>query len=306
MSVSIRYVALSAVFSVLGGTAAFADNCCGSGSFTGGITNIPVVSGNNGCCGQAGGQIVGVPGIYVPGSNVGVNVGGTNIGGTNYVVGGNTYGGNNVVVGGNTYVNSSYSVAGGGSSGGVMYMGGGGSTYLAPAPVYTGMIDGLNVGGGQAAMETVTETKQVTEIVAIRAVCMDDKGMPHPASRTNADDKVSPEFDGEIYRCMAGTHMEVTIGRMVDGKPVFDGGQALSCTKGQALSYKGGQLVCVAQTKAANCNERSLLRRFGPGLKYLTLMRTQTFTKQVQSQQSQYTTFKSSMFVDGGVGQGVY
>lgn len=304
MSVSIRYIAASAIISVLSGSAAFADDCCGSGSYTGGITNIPVVSGaNNGCCGQVGGQVIGVPGIYVPGSNVGVNVGGTSLGSTNYYVGGTTVGGNNVIVGGNTYVNSNYSTSYGGGSGGVMYMGGGGSTYLAPAPVHTGMIEGLNVGGGQA-LEQVTETKQITEIVAIRAVCMDDKGMPHPASRTNADDKVAPDFNGEVYRCMAGTHMEVTIGKMVDGKPVFDGGQALSCTKGQALAYKGGQLTCVAQVKAANCNERSLLRRFGPGLKFLTLMRTQTYTKQVQS--SQYTSFKSSMFVDGGVGQGVY
>lgn len=308
MSVSIRYITAGALLSLLSGVA-FAGDCCGSGSFTGGITNIPVVSGNGSCCGTANSQIVGVPGIYVPSSNVGVNVGGTYVGGTNYNVGGTVIGGNNVVVGGNTYMNSGASYGSYSSGGGVAYYGGGGGAYMAPAPVYNGMIEGLNVGGGQAAasMEQVTETKTVTEIVPIRAVCMDDTGVPHPASRVNGDEKVGSEFNGEVYRCMAGTYMEVTMGRMVDGKAVFDGGKNLTCTKGQALSYKGGNITCVAQLPAANCNERSLLRRFGPGIKYLVLARQQTYTRQVQSQQSsQYTTFKSSMYVDGGVGQGVY
>ena len=308
MSVSNRYIAVGALLSLVGG-AAFAGGCCGTGSFNGGITNIPVVSNGAGCCGTASNQITGVPGIYVPSSSVGVSVGGTSVGSTQYNVGGTTIGGNNVVVNGNTYMNStsSYGSYVSGGSGGTSYYGGGGSSYLAPSPVYTGIIEGLNVAGGaQASMEQVSETKTVTEIVPIRAVCMDDTGIPHPASRVDGDDKVGPEFNGEVYRCMAGTYMEVTMGRMVDGKAVFDGGKNLTCTKGQALSYKGGNVTCVAQKAAANCNERSLLRRFGPGIKYLVLTRQQTMTRQVQTQSNQITNFKSSMFVDGGVGQGVY
>jgi hypothetical protein len=97
--------------------------------------------------------------------------------------------------------------------------------------------------------------------------------------------------------------MEVTVGRLVDGQPVFDGGRALSCDKGQALSYRSGQLACTAQEARAACNERSLLRRYGPGLKYVTVTRTETYTA---TRQREASWTSSSMFVDGGVGQGVW
>lgn len=310
MSVSNRYIAAAAALSLLSVTPAFAggnqggSNCCSTGAFTGGITNIPVVSGTgNGCCGPISNQVVGVPGISVPGSNLGVNVSGNNIGGVNYNIGGNTFGGNNISVGGNTFIGGgggSYYSSGGGSS---YYSGGGGGAYNMVAPATPGLIE-LNVGGGQAAMETISEQRTTTEIVPIRAVCMDDRGMPHPASRPTSDEQVAATFDGEVYRCMAGTRMEVTVGKMVNGQAVFDGGRALSCQKGQALSYKGGNMVCTAQVAQRNCNERSLLRRFGPGIKYITLTRTETVQSQRQSQQA--TAWRSSMFVDGGVGQGVY
>lgn len=304
MSISFKSVALATGAVLLSSGAALADNCCGSGSFNGGITNIPVVTGGSGtpnCCGSVNSQIVAVPGVYVPSYNVGVNVGGTTIGSTNISVGGNTL----ITNGGGSYY-------GGGTSGGVMYMGGGGGTYMAPAPVYSGMIEGLSVDGGMqqqsAVVKQVMETRTVTETLPIRAVCMDDKGIPHPASRLDAEEKVAPEFTGEVYRCMAGTHMVVTIGRMVDGKAVFDGGKALECQKGQALGYKGGNMICVAQKAEKDCNERSLLRRFGPGIKYMTVVRTEQYATQktVQEAQSQAMVFKSSMWVDGGVGQGVY
>ena len=309
MSVSKQYIAATAALALLAATPALAGECCKTGAFTGGITNIPVVSGvNNGCCGTISNQVIGVPGVTVPGSNLGVNIGGNNIGGNTYNIGGSTFGGSNVNVGGNTFI-------GGASGGGVFYSGGtsgsyyggGGGFYNMPAATTPGMIE-LNVGGGQAqaVMETVNEQKTTTEIVPIRAVCMDDRGTPHPASRPTADEQVAATFDGEVYRCMAGTHMEVTVGKMVNGQAVFDGGTALSCQKGQALSYKGGNMVCTAQITQRNCNERSLLRRFGPGIKYVTLMRTQTVQTQRQSQAAQQTSFRSSMFVDGGVGQGVY
>ncbi len=313
MNVSKRYIAASSALILFAAAPAFAQECCKTGAFTGGITNIPVVSGaNNGCCGTISNQVIGVPGVTVPGSNLGVNIGGNNIGGNTYNIGGSTFGGTNVNVGGNSFYSGGGGVFyGGGFSGGGSYYSGGGGFYNMPAGTNPGMIE-LNVGGAggqaQAAMETISEQKTITEIVPIRAVCMDDRGTPHPASRPNADEQVAATFDGEVYRCMAGTHMEVTVGKMVDGKAVFDGGTALSCQKGQALSYKGGKMICTAQITQRNCNERSLLRRFGPGIKYVTLTRIQTVQtqRQSQSQSQQAMTFRSSMFVDGGVGQGVY
>ncbi len=320
MSVSFRNIIAVSTLALLGGTAAIAQsNCCGTGGKFGGITNIPTVTtgssgaSGSGCCGVITGHQVGVPGVYAPSSNVNVSVTGANIGGSNYTVGGTTIGGSNIMMGGNTYIGGGSYYAGGSYGGGGSYYGGGGGTYLAPAPVSAGMIEGLNVAGAAgsaAAYETIMETKTTTEIIPIRAVCMDDKGMPHPASRLSADEKVEASFDGEVYRCMAGTHMEITLGKMVNGKAVFDKGTALSCQKGQALSYKNNNMVCVAQTKAKECNERSLLRRFGPGIKYVAITRTQQVASQRQianaSAQSQSMTIRSNFFVDGGVGQGVY
>jgi hypothetical protein len=162
-------------------------------------------------------------------------------------------------------------------------------------------------------MEQFQDSRTITETIAIRAVCMDDRGMPHPASRTNGDAKVGAEFDGEVFRCMAGTRMEVTIGKTVNGEANFDGGRTISCQKGQALVYSGDKgavgaatVQCVAQKAEADCNERSLLRRFGPGIKYATITRTETFTNTRQSATQQTATYRASMFVDGGVGQGVF
>ncbi len=295
MSVSVRYIAAATLLAAFMASSAQAGGCNGCGTSGNGTTNIPVVQGpSGGCCGSATGHIVGVPNVYVPGPNVNVSVGGSYFGGTNVLVGGNTY------VGGSTTV-----VVGGGGGGG----------FSVPMPATTGLIDGLQVSGGQTAtvMEQFQDSRTITETIAIRAVCMDDRGMPHPASRTNGDAKVSAEFDGEVFRCMAGTRMEVTIGKTVNGEANFDGGRTISCQKGQALVYRGDKgavgaatVQCVAQKAEADCNERSLLRRFGPGIKYATITRTETFTNTRQSATQQTATYRASMFVDGGVGQGVF
>ncbi len=303
MSVSVRYIAAAALLSAFMASSAQAGGCNGCGAGGNGTSNNPLVQGRSGgCCGSATGHIIGVPTVHVPGPSVNVSVGGSYFGGTNVHVGGNTF------VGGQTTVL-------GGSGGGGVYFGGGGGGFLAPMPAATGLIDGLQVSGGQVAtvMEQFQDSRTITETIAIRAVCMDDRGMPHPASRTNGDAKVGVEFDGELFRCMAGTRMEVTTGKIVNGEANFDGGRAISCQKGQALVYKADKgavgtatVQCVAQKAEADCNERSLLRRFGPGVKYATMSRTETFTNTRQSTTQQTATHRASMFVDGGVGQGVF
>ncbi len=318
MSVSIRYIAAVTIMAALSGTSAQA-GCCGNGG-NNGVTNIPTVQGPaGGCCGPLTNHVVGVPGVFVPAPNVNISAGGPNIGGTNIGVGGPVFGGNNVGVGGPTFIGGSSSTFGGGGGGNV-FIGGGGGFISSPSPTTPGIIEALNVGGGQQAVsEQFQESRSVTETMAIRAVCMDDRGMPHPASRTDGDQNIAATFNGEVFRCMAGTRMEVTMGKVVNGQPVFDGGRTMSCQKGQALAYStapgamsangaagAGNLVCVAQAARAECNERSLLRRFGPGVKYAMVTRTETVTSTRQAAQSNVVTLRSSMFVDGGVGQGVY
>jgi hypothetical protein len=319
MSVSIRYIAAVTILTALSGTAAQAggsSGCCGTGG-NNGVTNIPTVQGpSGGCCGPLSNHVVGVPGVFVPAPNVSIVAGGPNIGGTNIGVGGPVFGGNNIGVGGPTFIGGSTNVFGGGGGGGNVYLGGGGGYSSGSSPVSPGIIEAMNVGGGQQAVsEQFQESRSVTETMAIRAVCMDDRGMPHPASRTDGDQAIAATFNGEVFRCMAGTRMDVTLGKVVNGQAVFDGGRTMSCQKGQALAYTtapganaaaAGNLVCVAQAARADCNERSLLRRFGPGVKFATVTRTETVTSTRQAAQSNVVTLRSSMFVDGGVGQGVY
>ena len=302
MSVSIRYIAAVAILTALSGTAAQAGGCCGTGG-NHGVTNIPTVTGpSGGCCGPLTHHVVGVPGVFVPAPHVNINVGGPNIGGSHINIGGPTF------IGGG----SSASAFASSSSAANVYVGGGGGFMSSPSPTTPGMIEALNVGGGQQSVtEQFQESRSVTETISIRAVCMDDRGMPHPASRTDGEQNIAATFNGEVFRCMAGTRMDVTIGKVVNGQAVFDGGRSMSCQKGQALAYStvpgaAGNLVCVAQSARAECNERSLLRRFGPGIKYAMITRTETVTSTRQASASNVVTLRSSRFVDGGVGQGVY
>lgn len=239
------------------------------------------------CCAAPSG-----PKVFVPG----VNVGGPNIS-----VGGSSFNGGSVSVTTNVGVSTGYK--GGFIAGGAIsqqtFIGGGGALY-APSAVAPGVIEGLNVIGGEAE-KSITRTREATFERIVQAVCIDDRGMPHPASRVNADEAVPATFRGEVFRCMAGTAMQVTLGRLENGRAVFDGGETIACAKGEALVHADGRLTCRAQTQEASCNERSLLRRYGPGLKRITLRTVETYQEKVTE-----TVKLRNLTIDGGVGQGVF
>ncbi|MEZ5946801.1 MAG: hypothetical protein R3C13_07860 [Hyphomonas sp.] len=174
--------------------------------------------------------------------------------------------------------------------------------------------------------ETVTEQVPVTEEICrdeisstvafrpVQAVCLDDKGAPHPASRLDNSKSVAGTFSGEVFRCMAGTQMQVTMGRLDGNQISFDRGETFSCQKGEALVHKpGGRLVCAPQTPQRNCNERSLLRRYGPGVKLVqTRAMTRVCTPQTTYQQVSRKVEKERplpprrMILNGGVGNTAY
>jgi hypothetical protein len=154
--------------------------------------------------------------------------------------------------------------------------------------------------GGVAASVTssafaVTESAMEMESymrerrLRISAICVDTSDNPHPASQTFGEGSVPDGYRGEIYRCIAGTRMRVTI----DGR-TFD------CAVGEALWYDGGNVTCRPQIARRPCNERSLLRRFGAGDKE-ALVR-----EQGQRERRRETTFNGAMTMDGGVGATVY
>jgi hypothetical protein len=89
------------------------------------------------------------------------------------------------------------------------------------------------------------------------------------------------------------------------GQIAFDHGQTVTCLKAQALYHApGGHLECRAQRPARDCNERSLLRRFGAGVKILTMLRIERYTD--YREESVQTQAAGSISLDGGVGGMVY
>jgi hypothetical protein len=179
--------------------------------------------------------------------------------------------------------------------------GGGGGSVMGPGPVTA---VNLSVGGEDREAYEAMRTR--IEKVVIQAFCFDDKEVPRPASQVSPDRDIDEAYDGEIYRCIAGSHMQVTIAKFHE-QVSFEGGQTLACLKGEALyhipGHGAGKLECRPQKPARDCNERSLLRRFGAGIKVLTLVYTEKYTAY---RESSHQSGSVMMSLDGGVGGVVY
>jgi hypothetical protein len=214
----------------------------------------------------------------------------------------------------NIIVNSNavaVAVSGAGAGASTYYGGGGGGGYYAP-PSATGMIQGLDVQGLRKTRQVAYEaTRTKTRRVVIQAFCLDDRDVPHPASQVFPDRDIQDAYEGELYRCIAGSRMQVTIAEFAE-KISFNGGQTMLCGKGEALvrlrgkGEEAGELVCRPQTAARECNERSLLRRFGAGVKVLTIITVERYTAYREEVVTETSSSMSTMSLDGGVGGVVY
>lgn len=215
----------------------------------------------------------------------------------------------NVNVGANVVVNAnaqSFAFSGAGASSGAaagaaVYYGGGGYWSMGEGP--SGLIQNLNVESEAPAQRVAYEaTRTRVRLVIIQAVCIDDKEVPHPASQVTPDRDIDEHYEGELYRCIAGTHMEAT---MADyhGAIAFDHAQTITCVKDQALYRSAdGRVFCRRQIPARNCNERSLLRRYGAGVKIVKIVTVEKYTayREVASRSARMSSF--NMTLDGGVG----
>jgi hypothetical protein len=183
--------------------------------------------------------------------------------------------------------------------------GGGGGGFTGPGPV--GLIQNLNVDNGGGVQRTAYEaTRTKIKKVIIEVVCIDDLQVPHPGSQVTPDRDIADSYDGELYRCIAGTHLRATFADYT-GTIAFDHGWTLDCDKGQALYHSpGGAVACRAQIPARDCNERSLLRRFGAGIKILTMITTERYTAYREEVIPGSSSTASSMATDGGVGGVMY
>jgi hypothetical protein len=242
------------------------------------------------------------------------------------------------------------------------YYGGGGGAYFNVDQPYPTVIQGLNVEGAQAAQVVrtpITLSRWMASRVVIRAVCIDDRNVPHPASQVQPGREVADGYEGEIYRCIAGTRLQVTWADYLNEIADFDRGQTLLCAKGESLWYRrrsghgsaqaagytaeqyaqmysqaygemyagqggapgrvtvrtdggaeitggheGGEMICAVQKPERDCNERSLLRRYGAGIKVLTLWREEFYTEYREEvvQTAVAASAGYSLTLDGGVG----
>ncbi len=212
----------------------------------------------------------------------------------------------NVNVGATVVVNANAratSFAGAGAGASVFFGGGGGNWSVGEGS--TGLIQGLNVEGGLVAKRTAYQASRTKiRIVVIQAVCIDDQETPHPASQVTPDREIDEHYEGELYRCIAGTHMQYVMADY-SGQISFDHGQTITCTKGDALWRQAtGEIACRPQKPARDCNERSLLRRFGAGVKIVKIITVETYTayREEMVQSASMATSSFSMSIDGGVG----
>lgn len=239
----------------------------------------------------------------------------------------------NIHVGGSIVVNANASAtsnasassnAGAGASAGAsstVYYGGGAHGGYYSGPMSTGYIQGLNVVGGDALRRTAYEASRTRfKRVVIRAVCLDDRDIPHPASQVTPDRDIDSGYDGELYRCIAGSRMQYVIGAYDGVSDINSGGETYLCGKNEALYYggggrsglaggpdgRGGAVSCRPQRPARDCNERSLLRRYGAGVKILTILTVEKYTAYREETVRESTMSGMSLSLDGGVGGVVY
>jgi hypothetical protein len=121
-----------------------------------------------------------------------------------------------------------------------------------------------------------------------------------PGAQVFPGQDVAENYEGELFRCVAGTKLSVTMADW-QGKVAFDGGTVINCGKGEAFFHgKNGEVACRPQRPARDCNERSLLRRYGVGVKVLKMVRVETYT--AYREETVTSAHSGSIVLDGGVG----
>ncbi|MFP4518598.1 MAG: hypothetical protein ACLFQ5_03995 [Oceanicaulis sp.] len=292
MRVSSRYAAL--VTAVAGAMVTAASSAAGQHAPT---PPSPPPPSHNPCCGHPGGPTIHPPTVHIGGPSV--HVGGPNI----HVGGINLHSSVNVNVSASASANAIATATGGASASGDTFVYAGGGYVGGSYPGAATALAGLRLAGASYELVEEERTRLIEEWRVVRAVCVDDTGTPHPASRPDPEERVHPDFDGELFRCVAGTALQATLGWREDGHDRFDGGETIQCEKGEALRHgAGGRLYCATEQARRNCNERSLLRLHGPGVKLIYLRREEIYGETYERRDERSEVSSMTLMLDGGVG----
>ena len=178
-------------------------------------------------------------------------------------------GGDNISVSAEASATASASAAANAASfagAGAIVMGGGGWAPEAPAPFAGGDIGTLNVE--TAPVRAQCTIQEATIVKTIHAVCVSSEGHEFPASHMLGDTWINGGYEGEVLRCIPGSHLKVMIGKVVQSSEGLAAGTArgevLECGTHEALRhYKDGLVKCAPVVPVVDCTERTNLRKYG-------------------------------------------
>jgi hypothetical protein len=129
----------------------------------------------------------------------------------------------------------------------------------------------VNKGGeafGQIASSETCETQVATVVKAIHAICVSYDGREFPASHMLSDTWIDGGYEGEVARCIPGSHIKVVIGDVLQSDQGMAGtysrGTVFMCAEHEALRhFKDGMLKCAPAIPVKDCTERTNLRKYG-------------------------------------------
>jgi len=158
---------------------------------------------------------------------------------------------------------SANAFATGGAGASAVVMGGGGWAPEAPAAFVGGDL-------GTLAVETRAQCtiQEATVVKTIHAVCLSADAHEFPASHMLGDSWINSGYEGEVVRCIPGSHLKIMIGKVVQSSEGLAAGTArgevLECGTHEALRhYKDGLLKCAPAVPVVDCTERTNLRKYG-------------------------------------------
>ena len=190
-----------------------------------------------------------------------------------------------------------------------------GANAGAASIVYAGSYQIINYNnhgaGGAIAIAAVAaggecHMQEATVVKSIHVVCVSYEGREFPASHMIGDTWIDSGYEGEVARCIPGSHLKVVIGEVLQSDQglagTYDHGQVLMCADHEALRhFKDGMVKCAPAIPVPDCTERTNLRRWGTGDFFFSYRAKVCVTSTTVAEHHEATEL-SGMTLDGGVG----
>jgi len=162
-------------------------------------------------------------------------------------------------------------------------------------------IAAVHGGGGACHMQEANVVK------SIHAVCVSFEGREYAASHMVGETWIDSGYEGEIARCIPGSHLKVTIGDVLQSDQglagTYEHGQVLECGEHEALRhFKDGMVKCAPAIPVPDCTERTNLRRWGTGDFFFSFRAQVCVGESRTAEAATESTEVGGMTLDGGVG----